>query len=240
MEESKLTKVTVAKKAKQVAKLLRSERPDYFYLKELFRHLRKILAVEVQTKSKKLPYVPSDEEIKKYYEAVWNVQNVKHMMMIKVMLYTGVRVGELIRIKIHDIELNACQIRINKGKGNKDRVVPFPLSFRETLATYIKGIKKEKKKIEYLFESNWNQAYSERGIRKILKIYTEQANIRQTITPHKLRHFLFTWMKKQGIDDALIQPYSGHESRQSLEIYSKLSITEAQKTYNQVISDFPV
>lgn len=240
MEESKLTKVTVAKKAKQIAKLLRSEKPDYFYLKELFRHLRKILAVEVQTKSKKLPYVPSDEEIKKYYEAVWNVQNVKHMMMIKVMLYTGVRVGELIKIKIQDVELNACQIRINKGKGSKDRVVPFPLSFREILAAYIKGIKKEKKKIEYLFESNWNQAYSERGIRKILKIYTEQANIRQTITPHKLRHFLFTWMKKQGIDDALIQPYSGHESRQSLEIYSKLSITEAQKTYNQVISDFPV
>jgi integrase/recombinase XerD len=96
------------------------------------------------------------------------------------------------------------------------------------------------KKIEYLFESNWNQAYSERGIRKILRIYTEKANIRQTITPHKLRHFLFTWMKKQGIDDALIQPCSGHESRQSLEIYSKLSITEVQKTYNKVISDFPV
>ena len=134
----------------------------------------------------------------------------------------------------------SCQIRINKGKGSKDRIVPFPLSFRETLAAYIKGIRKEKKKIEYLFESNWNQAYSERGIRKILKIYTEQANIHQTITPHKLRHFLFTWMKKQGIDDALIQPYSGNESRQSLEIYSKLSITEAQKKYNQVISDFPV
>lgn len=99
MEESKSTKVTVAKKAKQITKLLRSERLDYFYLKELFRHLRKILAVEVQTKSKKLPSVPSDEEIKKYYEAVWNVQNVKHMMMIKVMLYTGVRVGELIKLR---------------------------------------------------------------------------------------------------------------------------------------------
>ncbi|WP_341762541.1 hypothetical protein [Candidatus Tisiphia endosymbiont of Melanophora roralis] len=59
---------TVPQKAKQVAKLLRSERPDYFYLKELFRQLRKILDVKVQTKSKKLPYVPSDEEIKKYYE----------------------------------------------------------------------------------------------------------------------------------------------------------------------------
>ncbi|WP_342271350.1 site-specific integrase [Candidatus Tisiphia endosymbiont of Parasteatoda lunata] len=92
-----------------------------------------------------------------------------------------------------------------------------------------------------VFLPKWdNKPYSERGIRKILMTYTQQANMNHTITPHKLRHFLFTWMKKQGIDDALIQPYSGHESRQSLEIYSKLSITDAQKTYNKVINDFPI
>ena len=50
----------------------------------------------------------------------------------------------------------------------------------------------------------------------------------QNISPHKLRHFLFTWLKKKGIDDALIQPYSGHETRKSLEVYSKLSLSEAQ------------
>lgn len=233
-------KTTVPQKAKQIAKLLRSQSPDYFYLKELFRQLRKILNVKVQTKSKKLPYVPSDKEIKKYYETVWAAQNIKHMIIIKTMLYTGVRVGELVKIKIDDVELNEYQIRINYGKGNKDRVVPFPVGFREVLAAYIKGIKKKKKKIEYLFESNWNKPYSERGIRKILMGYTTRANMEHTITPHKLRHFLFTWMKKQGIDDALIQPYSGHESRQSLEIYSKLSITDAQKTYNKVINEFPV
>ncbi|WP_342260175.1 site-specific integrase [Candidatus Tisiphia endosymbiont of Metellina segmentata] len=230
---------TVPQKAKQVAKLLRSERPDYFYLKELFRQLRKILNVKVQNKSKKLPYVPSDEEIKKYYDVVWDTQNIKHMIIIKTMLYTGVRVGELVKIKADDVELNKCQIRINDGKGKKDRIVPFPTGFREVLALYIKSIK-NKKKVEYLFESNWNKPYSERGIRKILMTYTQQANMNHTITPHKLRHFLFTWMKKQGIDDALIQPYSGHESRQSLEIYSKLSITDAQKTYNKVINDFPI
>ena len=55
-----------------------------------------------------------------------------------------------------------------------------------------------------------------------------------------LRAFLFTWLKKQGIDDALIQPYSGHETRKSLEVYSKLSITEAQKNYDEIIKKFPV
>ncbi|WP_315792089.1 tyrosine-type recombinase/integrase [Fischerella sp. JS2] len=60
------------------------------------------------------------------------------------------------------------------------------------------------------------------------------------MSPYRLRHFLLTWLKKQGIDDALIQPYSGHSSRQSLEVYSRLSIGEAQKEYDSVIGKFPV
>ncbi len=58
--------------------------------------------------------------------------------------------------------------------------------------------------------------------------------------PHRLRHFLFTWLKTQGIDDALIQPYSGHQSRTSLEIYGRLALTDAQRQYDDVIDHFPV
>jgi integrase/recombinase XerD len=78
--------MTVKQKAKQVARLLREERPDYFYLKELFRHLRTELKVVVEQKPKKLPYVPSEEEINNYYEAVWNAQNISHMVLIKTLL----------------------------------------------------------------------------------------------------------------------------------------------------------
>jgi len=59
------------------------------------------------------------------------------------------------------------------------------------------------------------------------------------ITPHKLRHFVLTWLKKQGIDDALIQPYSGHASRQSLEMYSRLAIADAQTAYADARGRFP-
>lgn len=230
--------MTVKKKAKQIAKLLRSERPDYFYLKEIFRHLRKELDIKVQTQPKKLPYVPSEEEIKNYYESVWHTQNIKHMVLIKIMIYTGVRVGELIKIKLEDVNLNKCQIKVVQGKGSKDRIVPFPNDFREVLAAYIKNCKENKN--TYLFESNWKKGYTDRGIRKILLHYTKLSGMKHTITPHKLRHFLFTWMKRRGIDDALIQPYSGHDSRKSLEIYSKLSITDAQNTYNKAIGEFPI
>jgi len=55
-----------------------------------------------------------------------------------------------------------------------------------------------------------------------------------------LRHFLLLWLKKQGIDDALIQPYSGHASRQSLEVYSQLALREAQQSYDLFMKAFPL
>jgi integrase len=92
----------------------------------------------------------------------------------------------------------------------------------------------------FLFESSWKKPYSGRGVRKILARYTQAAGITASISPHTLRHFLFTWLKTQGIDDALIQPYSGHATRQSLEIYSRLALADAQQRYDDVIGDFPV
>ena len=229
----------VKEKAKQLIKLLKPENPDYNYLREVFRQIRKELDVQVNTGSpKRLPQVPTEEEISKDYEAVWKSRNMQHVVMIKTLLYTGVRVTELIHIKLSDIDFDRCQMRINEGKGKKDRIVPYPTSFREILAIHVDNSKKNKQ--TYLFESSWKKPYTDRGIRKILAQYTQKSGIEHSISPHKLRHFLFTWMKKQGVDDALLQPYSGHESRQSLEIYSKLSLNDAQPVYDSKIKDFPV
>lgn len=228
------TKEVVSK----IVKILRNERPNYIYLRDLFKKIRKEFAIEVETQTKQLPYVPTEEEIKRYYEIVWQSRETKHMVLIKILLYTGVRVNELVNIKLQDIDYDSCQIRINLGKGNKDRIVPFPINFRETLMLYAKN--EETSKAIYLFESNRKKAFTTRGIRKILANYAKKANMVQSLSPHKLRHFLFTWLKKQGIDDALIQPYSGHETRQSLEIYSKLSLNDSQGAYNEIIDKFPV
>ncbi|KLU63704.1 tyrosine recombinase XerC [Desulfosporosinus acididurans] len=231
-------RTSAKKKAKELAKYLRGERPDYAYLKSLFQHLRAELEIEIPKTSKKLPYVPTEEELKRYYDVVWKAKNFQDMMIVKTLLYTGARVSELINIKLTDVDFHYCQIRINKGKGNKDRIVPFPQSFKELLAMHADSM--AKKQAVYLFESSWKKKYTDRGIRKILAKYSEEAGLSQILSPHKLRHFLLTWLKKQGIDDALIQPYSGHESRKSLEVYSRLAITDAQQEYNEVINKFPI
>lgn len=234
-----IQRTPVREKAKQFSKQLKQENPDYNYLKEIFRHIRKEMKIEVDKGSpKRLPYVPTEEEINKYYKAVWQSRNMKYVVIVKTLLYTGVRVSELINIKLSDIDLDSCQIRINKGKGDKDRIVPFPNAFMEVLAVHMGNAKKEK--ATYLFESSWKKPYSDRGIRKILQKYSDEAGLKYAISPHKLRHFLFTWMKKKGVDDAMIQPYSGHESRKSLEIYSKLSLSDCQEEYEEKIKSFPI
>lgn len=236
---SEFKRTSPQKIAKKLAKHLRKERPSYMYLKRVFQALRDELEIQVPKDSeKKLPYVPTEEEIKRYYQAVWEGKSTQDLVIVKTLVYTGVRVGELVNIRIYDVDLSECQIRINEGKGDKDRIVPFPESFRELLSFHIQDKKKDH--AVYLFESGWKKKYTERGIRQILSKYSKKADLEVNISPHKLRHFFLTWLKKQGIDDAFIQPYSGHKHRLSLEIYSKLSIKEAQDEYNKNIGNFPI
>ena len=204
----------------------------------MFRHLREELGVDVEHAPKKLPYVPTEREIRSFYQAVWTARRAQDLVMIKTLLYTGVRVSELVRIRLADVDLDGCRIRIDQGKGKKDRYVPFPTSFKETLALHIDSQRRVGS--THLFESSWKKPYSDRGVRKILARYATAAGIQSPISPHRLRHFLFTWLKTQGIDDALIQPYSGHATRQSLEIYSRIALADAQQAYEDAIGRYPV
>ena len=153
-------------------------------------------------------------------------------------IHVIVTAAELGSIRLGDVDLDACRIRITQGKGAKDRYVPFPATFKETLALHISAARDNG--AAFLFESSWKKPYSTRGVRAMLARYAAKAGLAHNMPPHRLRHFLFTWLKTQGIDDALIQPYSGHATRTSLEIYSRLALADAQHTYNSVIDQFPV
>lgn len=233
-----MTRTSPKKKAKELAKLLRAERPDYPYLKSVFRALREELEIGVPRKELRLPEIPTEEEIRSFYQAVWNCRNGEDLVLIKTLFYTGVRVSELVTIRLDEVDVERCQIRITQGKGSKDHQVPFPHAFRELLALHMGQMRK--KGAVYLFESVRKDKYTDRGVRKMLARYAAQAGIARSMSPHKWRHFLFTWLKKEGIDDALIQPYSGHATRQSLEVYSRLSLTDAQPSYNQAMERFPI
>ena len=233
-----MSRTPAHKKARQLARYLRDEDPDYAYLKTVFRHLRQELGVQVPRASKALPQVPSAEDLQRLYQAFWTSGRTQDVVIFRTLLYTGVRVGELVHIQLRDVDLTQLQIRINAGKGDQDRLVPFPQAFRETLAVHMERMKQQR--ALYLFESGRRASYSERGIRQMFARYSAQAQLETPISPHKLRHFLLLWLKKQGVDDALIQPYSGHATRQSLEMYSKLALHDAQQAYDTIMKDFPL
>jgi integrase/recombinase XerD len=138
--------------------------------------------------------VPTKAEIRAFNGAVREARRPGDGILITTLLYTGVRVSELVRIRIADVDLDACRSRITQGKGGKDRLVPFPPASKETLALHVDARRRLARC--FLFESSWKKPYNDCGVRKILARYT-----------------LFTRLKTQGIDDALIQPYSGHASR---------------------------
>jgi len=97
-------------------------RYNYDYLKALFKHLRDELEVQVTCILKKLPDVPTVDEIERYYNAVWKDQNFRVMVIVKAFLYTGIWVSELVNIQLGDVDYDRCQIRINEGKGKKGNI----------------------------------------------------------------------------------------------------------------------
>ena len=237
---SNTKKITILERAKQIAQIIQIDNPDYYYLKELFKKLRKELEIKRTLEPKKLPYVPTTEEIKRYYDVVWNNQNTKHMIIVKMLLYTGIKISELVKIKLEDVKLAKCVIHIKKDENDKKvRIIPFYSDFKQSLSGYIKEIKSKDKK-EYLFESIWGKPFSPQGIRSILSNYSKLAQIKQNITPSRLRHFLFLWMKEENIDDDLIQYYSGNESKEALKLYDKLKNYSNKENHEKLMKGFPI
>lgn len=137
--EVRNNRLTPKEVAKKIARILKPNRPDYHYLKKVFQHTRKLLEITPEKARKRLPELLTDQELVAFYEAVWNARNTNHLVMIKLLIYTGIRNAELTNVKIKDVDLTNCTVRIEQGKGKKDRYVLFPMSFRGELAQYIES-----------------------------------------------------------------------------------------------------
>ncbi len=233
-----MERISPKEMAKKLVRQLRSQRPDYHYLKKVFAHTRTLLNVTPQNKKNQLPELLTDEELTSFYETVWHTRNRTHMVMIKLLFFTGIRNAELVRIRLKDVDLKSLQIRIEQGKGKKDRYVLFPKSFRGELTQYIEN--QEENKVKYLFESNRLEPYSTRRVRQIVKQYAIKAGIPKRIYPHLFRHQLITFLTKQGIISPKLQLLSGHSEEKSLAIYRDLALSDVADEYEEAMRSFPV
>ena len=211
--------------------MARQHRLSYEDFVYICQQVRLKLKLKKTKKEKRLPEILSLAELKKFFKTVQKCGDLQHELMLKLLLYTAVRVSELVSIRVSDVDVDDCKIFIDSGKGNKDRYILFPSSFRLALKTYLEA----RPDNVYLFESRLNQPYTTRRIQQIVREYTDLAGLKRTVHPHLLRHQMLTFLTAQGLSDAKIQLISGHESRKSLELYQHLSLESVEKEYQQAV-----
>jgi integrase/recombinase XerD len=160
---------------------------------------------------KKLPRVIDSEFIK---SKLSEIENIKHKAILTLAYSVGLRVSEIINLKIEDIDSKRMLIHIKNGKGRKDRVVPLSQIVLDLLRIYYKKYKP----IEYLFNGQNSIQYSIKSCQNIYKKYIDK-----NTSIHTLRHSSATKLLEYGTDLRIIQKILGHSNVKTTEIYTHVS-----------------
>ena len=162
-------------------------------------------------KEKKLPRVIDGETIK---SKLSQIQNIKHKAILTLTYSVGLRVSEVINLKIQDIDSKRMLIQIKNAKGRKDRIVPLSKHVLKSLRSYYRQYKPN----NYLFNGQNGGKYSTTSCRNIYRKHIDQDS-----SMHTLRHSSFTKMLETGTDLRVIQSIAGHSSSRTTEIYTHVS-----------------
>lgn len=173
-------------------------------------------------KEQTLPKVLSKEDVEKILK---HCSNLKHKTILIMLYSAGLRAGEIIDLKVKDIDSKRKLIYVRKAKGFKDRTVMLSDKLIEFLRTYYKKYKPK----NYLFEGQYGDQYSQSSMRKILKEAAKRAGLRETPTLHWLRHSFATHLLEAGTDLRYIQQLLGHSSSKTTEIYTYVSSSHISK-----------
>ena len=167
-------------------------------------------------REKKLPKVMSQQEIS---AVLSSTDNLKHRCMLSLLYSGGLRAGELINLKVTDLNWVRKQLWIQKGKGKKDRMSLLSSVLQEQLAAYQEAYKPQ----VYLFEGQWGGQYTASSLQSVFKKALAAVGIRTKFTVHCLRHSFATHLLETGTDLRYIQSLLGHENSKTTEIYTHVS-----------------
>lgn len=171
----------------------------------------------------KLPIFFSQEEIRKILNSC---ENVKHKAILTTIYSCGLRLSELINLKIYDVKSDTNLLLIRQSKGNKDRMVSLP----DKLILLLREYYIEYKPKTYLFEGIGDKQYSERSVQLILKKAIKQAKIGTNGSVHTLRHSFATHLIKSGIDIRVVQELLGHNDIRTTMIYTHITDVDKKST----------
>lgn len=198
-------------------------------LKLLFTHIQQpqfeVEELQRPHKEKKLPIVLSKDEVRKL---LTHVRHLKHKAILSTLYSSGLRIGELLRLRVRDIDSDRMLVRVCQSKGRKDRYAILSEANLLLLRTYYARFKPS----IYLFEGIYERPYSATSVRNILRRACTRAGIRKRVTPHTLRHSYATHMLELGVDLRYVQALLGHARPETTMIYTHISTQKLQDLAN--------
>lgn len=197
--------------------------------------------VDTPKKAQKLPKTLSIKEVESIIEApdTSTILGIRDRAILELMYATGLRVSELISLKLDDLHLSLGLLQ-TLGKGDKERIIPLGDVAIKWIEIYLEQARAEllykskKEKTSILFLNYKGEGFSRQGIWKNLKVYVVQAGIEKEVTPHTLRHSFATHLLENGADLRVVQELLGHADISTTQIYTHISkkrMTDVYKTY---------
>lgn len=185
-------------------------------------------------KEKKLPRYFEYNELEELFKVpdLRTALGQRDRLILEMLYATGLRVGELVSVKVGDIDLGSRVILV-VGKGNKERRVTYGDYCHDALKLYLSDgyLKLNKNVSDYLFLNNNGEVITERGIRYVLDQVIKKTSLNKSISPHVLRHSFATHLLNEGCDLLTVQKLLGHESISATQIYTHVTTERLKEVY---------
>jgi site-specific recombinase XerD len=186
-----------------------------FFYQEVIRTALKI-EVRSAKKPNSLPVVLSKLEIE---QIINSVQNTKHKLLLSISYSSGLRVSEVVELKVKDVCLPELTIQIRQSKGRKDRISVLS----EKLVSDLNQIIATKNQAAYVFESERGGKLTTRTAQKIFENALKKSGIKKDVTFHSLRHSFATHLLENGVDVRYVQELLGHQNIRTTQIYTHVT-----------------
>lgn len=196
-----------------------------FHYEKVNNGNKKVYLIDRPHKELSLPTVLSKEEVNLLFK---QIENIKHKAVAMLIYSSGLRLGELVDLKIADIDSNRMQICVKQGKGRKDRYTLLSKRMLEILRTYFSQYHPK----VWLFEGAAGGQYSRKSVQLIIQDAARKSGIKKKISVHTLRHSFATHLLEAGVDLRYIQSLLGHASSKTTEIYTHITT----KGFDQIVS----
>jgi site-specific recombinase XerD len=183
--------------------------------------------VERPEKEQTLPVVLSEQEVGAILRSI---SNLKHKCLLLVLYSAGLRIGELLKLELKDLDFDRKQIHLKSAKGKKDRITLLSDKTEAHLRQYLSLYQPQ----QYVFEGAPAKPYSLSSVREISWQACSRAGIDKKVTLHTFRHSFATHLLERGTDLRYIQTLLGHNSTKTTEIYTHISTRAMQQVKSPV------